>query len=102
MNTYQILKNDTLIKKKSYVLRNMDDKIILVPTNDYNVDLCNIFALNNTGKQILDLFNEKILYGELMKKIIEKFKREKTEIIKKDADDFIKKCLENSILEIIK
>lgn len=102
MNTYQILKNDTLIKKKSYVLRNMDDKIILVPTNDYNVDLCNIFALNNTGKQILDLFNEKILYGELMKKIIEKFKREKTKIIKKDADDFIKKCLENSILEIIK
>lgn len=85
--------------KKEFVVREVADNIVMVPTGKLMNEYSKMFKLNGIGKFIAELLQKNDMeIEEIVQKILEKYEVDE-ERATQDTKKFIKELQENGVLE---
>ena len=84
--------------RDGFVLREVADQIVVVPTGQLVNEFQVMITLNSTGKFIWELLKEDITFEQIVIKLVEKYKIDEIKA-KQDAEIFIEKLKTSNILE---
>lgn len=85
--------------RKEFVIRDIGDSTVMVPTGKLMKEYSKMFKLNGVGKFIVELLQKEDLgKEEILQKILEEFEVEE-ERARTDIEKLIQKLKENDILE---
>lgn len=84
--------------KNGFILREIADSIVVVPTGELVKDFEGMIHLNSTGKFIWELLNVDITIEEIANKLVEQYKID-FDRAKKSAENFITKLREANLIE---
>ena len=84
--------------RDGFVLREVADQIVVVPTGQLVNEFQVMITLNSTGKFIWELLKEDITFEQIVIKLVEKYKIDEIKA-KQDAEIFIEKLKTTNILE---
>ncbi|MCD7809256.1 MAG: PqqD family protein, partial [Erysipelotrichaceae bacterium] len=85
-------------KNKEFIMRQIADEYILVPTGNTTEDFNGIISMSQTGAYIYEHIEECSSFDELVKKMLDLYDVDE-EILVSDINEFLNKMLQ---LEIIK
>lgn len=80
-----------------YVVKEIADKIVLIPAGQNVVDYKNMLYINETASFILECMKEDITKEELLNKMIKEYEAETDSdkaILEKDLDEFLNMAIE--------
>lgn len=84
--------------KNGFILREVANQYIVVPTGNRTLDFNGIITLNNSGKYLWDNLQDSITYGDLVNLIVNKYEVTK-EVAIRDVKEFIDNLNKHNILE---
>lgn len=84
--------------RKGFVLREIADSIVVVPTGDLMKEFKGMINLNATGKFIWELLQEEMTIDQVADKLMERYGIDQ-EKAKQGAENFVKKLKEANVLE---
>ena len=84
--------------RKGFVLREIADSIVVVPTGDLMKEFKGMINLNATGKFIWELLQEEMTIDQVADKLMERYGIDQ-EKAKQGAENFAKKLKEANVLE---
>lgn len=84
--------------KKDYILRNVADHYIVIPTGQEAVDFNGIITLNKSGKLLFDALIKGADKKKLITILTETYEVKKIDA-EKDVDSFIKTLTSKNVLE---
>lgn len=84
--------------RKGFVLREIADSIVVVPTGELVSEFKGMITLNSTGKFIWELLKEDNTIEEIAQKLIEKYNIDKDKA-KMDAEKFVQTLRDAKIIE---
>ena len=84
--------------RNGFILREIADNIIVVPTGDLVNDFNQMITLNNTGKFIWELLQNDIKLEEIAEKLSEKYNID-IEKAKIDSENFVNKLKNAKVIE---
>jgi len=84
--------------KDGYVLREVANQIIVVPTGERAINFNGVITLNQSGKFLWEQLQKDITFDELVKSLLNTYNVSE-EIARNDIEEFIDKLKSNNILE---
>lgn len=84
--------------RKGFVVREIADSIVVVPTGELVSEFKGMITLNKTGKFIWELLKEDITIEEITQKLIEKYNID-TNKAKSDVEKFVQTLRDAKIIE---
>jgi len=84
--------------RNGFVLREIADSIVVVPTGDLIEEFKGMINLNSTGKFIWELLKEDTTCEEIAQKLVEKYCIDENKA-KSDAEKFIQTLRDAKIIE---
>ena len=84
--------------KKGFVLREIADTIVVVPTGDLLEEFKGLINLNSTGKFIWELLQKDITLEEIADKFAEEYKVDKDRAMK-NTEKFVQSLKDANIIE---
>lgn len=84
--------------KEGFVLREIADSIVVVPTGNLVNEFKGMINLNRTGKFIWELLKEDSTTEIIAKKLVETYKIDENKA-KEDAEKFVQKLRDAKIIE---
>ena len=85
-------------KSESFVLREADNEMVLVPLTNDIVDMTNIMILNEVASDIIKLLDGKTSLKKISEILLEKYEIDK-EVLENDIIQFIKRVGERRMVE---
>lgn len=83
--------------KEGFVLREMADTVVVVPTGKILKEYPQIMNLTHAAKFVWELLKEDITVEEIINKLVDRYKIDRDRA-KKDVEEFIQKLREKNML----
>jgi len=87
-------------RSESFVLREADNEMVLVPLTNDIVDMTNMMILNEVASDIIKLLDGKTSLKKISEKLLEKYEID-NEVLENDIIQFIKRVGERGMIEMV-